>query len=96
MPREFYARGVRKTMVEALACGTPVVAFANQVGRMIFLNTRKTVTWRNIYQRSMARGIEWGIAKELDVDFLRKSVLSRFSSAAVADSYIRLYQNLTA
>ena len=86
-----------KTMVEALACGTPVVAFANSGGADDILEHKKNgYLAKYLSKEDMARGIEWGIAKELDVDFLRKSVLSRFSSAAVADAYIRLYQNLTA
>ena len=85
-----------KTMVEALACGTPVVAFVNSGGADDILEHKKNgylAKYRS--EVDLARGIEWVLRNEFDGDLLRESVHSRFSSAAVADAYIRLYQNLT-
>jgi glycosyltransferase involved in cell wall biosynthesis len=86
------------TVMESLACGTPVVAF--DIGGMPdMIDHQKSgylaVPFDHI---DLAKGIIWVLEEEGRRFALgkkaRQTVLERYTLATVADRYLRLYQSL--
>lgn len=78
--------------MEALACGTPVVAFPNGALSEIVEDGRTGFLADGI--ESMARSIE--VAHTIDPDLCRRTARERFSSAAMVEGYVSLYRELSA
>ena len=75
-------------MVEALACGTPVIAFPEGAAREIVQDGLNGYLVED--EDSMAAAIA-GLDK-IDPGACRDSVATRFSSETVADGYLKIYQ----
>jgi glycosyltransferase involved in cell wall biosynthesis len=75
-------------MVEALACGTPVIAFPQGAAREIVLHEL------NGYLVSDEESMAVAIADldKIDPGACRESVATRFSPDIVADGYVQIYR----
>jgi glycosyltransferase involved in cell wall biosynthesis len=84
--------------IEALACGTPVVAF-NACGLPDIVGHKETGYLANAFDtRDLAEGVRWVVA---DTDRRarlssrsRTAAVARFSYPVVAEQYLKLYQTL--
>ncbi|MDP2178677.1 glycosyltransferase family 4 protein [Methylicorpusculum sp.] len=89
-----------QTASEALACGTPVVAFS--IGGLpdIVEHHRNGYLAPAFDAEELARGIQWVLkdAKRYETlsENARSYALTRFSYPVVAEQYLKLYQDLTA
>jgi len=83
---------------EAMACGTPVVAFAH-TGLLDIVKHEETGYLAKPYDPSgLARGIEWILADAERYRRLcaaaRKQAVEKFDSAVVAEQMIRIFQKV--
>jgi glycosyltransferase involved in cell wall biosynthesis len=79
-------------MVEALACGTPVIAFPQGAAREIVQHELNGYLVDD--EESMAAGI--AEIDKIDPAACRDSVATRFSPESVADGYLKIYQRVLA
>lgn len=86
-----------KTLVESMACRTPVVCFDATGPSCIVENKIDGYKAKPYESEDLARGIDW-VAFESDYkslcDSARESALNRFDSLVIADKYISLYSDL--
>lgn len=86
-----------QTASEAMACGTPVVAFAH-TGLLDLIEHKKTGFLGKPFQESdLASGIEWVLnsSKYDDLCFnAREKMVKEFDSVFIADRYIELYKQI--
>lgn len=86
-----------QTASEAMACGTPVVAFGH-TGLLDIVDHKKNgYLARPLDISDLARGIEWVLDNESYSDLClaaREKVVSTFSNQVVAKKYIKLYENI--
>lgn len=88
-----------QTASEAMACGTPVVAFA-ATGLLDIVTHRHNGYLAKPYDPlELACGIEWVLSREVAEsvalsDNARKTAISRFSIEAMAASYIDLFKDV--
>jgi len=89
-----------QTGIEALACGTPVVAFNTAGMRDIVAHERTGYLARPFEIDDLARGIAWvledGERRRLLSRQARQKAESEFSQGVVARRYLGLYEELTA
>lgn len=87
-----------KTVIEAMACGTPVVAFDSGGPVDIIEHARTGYLAKPFDPEDLARGIVWCMEKEERTADLgaraRASVEARFDIAVVARRYQRLYKRI--
>lgn len=82
-----------QTSVEAVACGTPIVAFP--VGIIPELVTSENgIVCKDFTVESLAEGIQTVMNRSYDRETIRKDVLERFSEDKIAKQYIDLYKSL--
>lgn len=86
-----------KTLVEAMACGTPVVCF-NSTGPRDIVNHHVNGYKAKPYDaKSMARGIEWIISspnyEEISLN-ARNTAVNKFDSKVISEKYLELYTEL--
>lgn len=86
------------TVMESLACGTPVVAFrTGGIPDMVnHMENGYLAEYRSA--EDLADGIEWLYSHHNAAQIqqeARKTVLSKFSEKAIADAHIELYERLT-
>lgn len=86
-----------QTASEAMACGTPVVAFSH-TGLLDIVEHQKTGYLAKPFQtQDLASGIEWVLNAE-NYDELcinaRKKIVVEFDSSMIAESYIELYNKV--
>jgi glycosyltransferase involved in cell wall biosynthesis len=79
-------------MVEALACGTPVIAFSQGAAREIVQDQLNGYLVND--EESMAAAI--GRLDKIDPATCRESVANRFSPDIVAEGYLKIYQRALA
>jgi glycosyltransferase involved in cell wall biosynthesis len=77
-------------MIEALACGTPVLAFVEGAAPEIIDHGRTGFLCAD--EEDMATRI--GFALELDRDACRASVAARFSTERMVNDHLVLYERL--
>lgn len=77
-------------MIEALACGTPVIAFDYGAVREIVEDGKNGFIVRDVSE--MAQAIKK--IDSIDRDYCRKSVEERFTSLVMAENYLNIYTNL--
>jgi glycosyltransferase involved in cell wall biosynthesis len=85
-----------KTVIEAMACGTPVVAF-DGTGPADIIAHRKTGYLAKAFDaRDLANGIAWCLAAPDHTEYLgraaRERAESRFDISVIADRYADLYR----
>ena len=83
-----------KTLTEALACGTPCVAFAGTGPDDIVAHRLDGYLARMADSADLAAGIEWTLAQSWSREGLRARVVERFSGERISEQYIKLYQSL--
>jgi glycosyltransferase involved in cell wall biosynthesis len=88
-----------KTAIEAMACGAPVVAFAN-TGQLDILDHKVNgYLAKDLSSEDLAAGIEWCLEHPDHGDLSRRArdkVVNCFDLADVASRHIDLYQRLLA
>jgi glycosyltransferase involved in cell wall biosynthesis len=89
-----------KTAIEAMACGVPVVAFANTGQIEIVDHKLNGYLAENLSSSDLAEGIEWCLTRS-GADALlrhraRAKATERFDIRAVAGQYSSLYESLVA
>lgn len=89
-----------KTSIEAMACGTPVVAFSNTGQVEIIDHQRTGYLAQDLSSEDLARGIEWCLEANRHGGALsrqaRERAAERFDIRKVARLYVGLYQSLLA
>ena len=87
-----------KTVIEAMACGTPVVAFDSGGPADIIEHARTGYLAKSFDPEDLARGIAWCLEnKERVVEMgarAREAVEAEFDIAVVARRYCRLYERI--
>lgn len=82
------------TLAEALASGTPCVAFDGSGAVDIVRHQRDGYLARLRDSEDLLRGIAWALAQSWSPESLHADLIARYGSAAVARQYIDLYQSL--
>ena len=86
-----------QTAIEAMACGTPVVAFGH-TGLLDIVEHKKTGYLAKPFQeKDLARGIEWVLNSDNYRDLCfnaREKIVKEFDSSFIANRYIELYNKL--
>ena len=82
-----------QTPLEALACGTPVIAFPCS-GIPDLMNPRIGVTSNGFTKEALIEAIRAAMDTEYNHDEIRNDVVSRFSYDIIAKQYIDLYDRL--
>ena len=77
--------------LEAMACGTPVIAFPCS-GTKELISEINGVVCRDFTIDALSNGIQYAMSKTYDSASIRKYVLSHFSYEYIAKQYIQLYQ----
>jgi glycosyltransferase involved in cell wall biosynthesis len=86
-----------KTLVEAQACGTPVVAFDATGPRDIINHLEDGWLARPFQSQSLADGVHWSMSHadpEGLRDAARNNAVSRFSQPVVARQHMALYRDM--
>lgn len=88
-----------KTLVEAMACGTPVVSFDATGPKDIVEHKRSGYRAQAFSARSLAEGIQWVLGLDADgynqlSTRARQQAIDRFDSTVVARQYLDLYQSM--
>lgn len=85
------------TAAEAMACGTPVVAFDTTGLKDIIDHKVNGYLACPFESASLASGIEWIISSNLDTDLAakaREKIMCCFDSKVVAGQYLKIYSSL--
>lgn len=86
-----------KTIVEAMACGTPVVAFGATGPKELILHKENGYLARPFDVKDLSAGIQFILEHE-NISFLneraRKTVVNNYSLSVVSSQYISLYNSI--
>lgn len=82
-----------QTPLEALACGTPVVAFPCGIIPEL-INRENGVICDGFTVDSLAKGIKLAMQRSYDREYIRKDVLNRFSYDKIGKQYVDLYDKV--
>lgn len=92
------AEAFGKMLAEAMACGTPVVAFDATGPKNIVLHKETGYLATPFLSQDLAKGIEWVLDDKARADKLgensRKHAEKNFSLSVVTQQYVRLYKDL--
>ena len=83
-----------QTPLEAIACGTPVVAFPTGVIPEL-INGGNGVVCHDFTVDALLEGIKIAMQKTYDSKKIREQVLSYYSYEKIAQQYIKLYNSIT-
>ena len=91
------AENLPNTIMESMACGTPVVGF--EVGGIPEMINHKKTGYLAKYKSAedLAKGIYWTLFEsgcQVVIDNSRQKVLDNYSEKVVAEKYKRVYQSL--
>ena len=82
-----------KTIVESMACGTPVVCFENSGGPDMIINHKKDGYKAKMFDsQDLASGVKWLIENYSSIATSAQKRASQFSSEKIANEYINLYR----
>lgn len=82
-----------QTPMEAMACGTPVVAFPCS-GATDLINDNNGVVCEGFSPKDLASGINTIRSRNYDRDVIRKDILFRFSYEVIGKVYLKLYKEI--
>ncbi|MCY3716906.1 MAG: glycosyltransferase [Chloroflexi bacterium] len=83
-----------KTVMEALACGTPCVAFAGSGAADMIRPPGNGYLARLADSDDLRAGILWALSKDWDRAALHKEIIAHYSETSIARQHIQLYQSL--
>jgi len=83
-----------KTVMEALACGIPCVAFAGSGAADMIRQRGNGYLARLPDSDDLRAGILWALAQSWDRAALHDEIIARYGEAPIARQHIRLYQSL--
>lgn len=82
------------TLMEALACGTPCVAFdAGGVGDLL-QHQENGYLAQLADAADLRRGIEWSLAQEWWPQRIHQQAVERYGAGRISKQYVRLYQSI--
>ena len=82
------------TLLEALACGAPCVAFdTGGIGELV-QHQKNGYLAKLMDADDLLRGIEWTLAQEWSAERIHQGVVDSFAAQRISDGYIRLYQSI--
>lgn len=88
-----YQEAFAQTPLEAMACGTPVVAFPCS-GSSDLINNKNGVVCDDFTVDALVQGIELALSRTYNKESIREDVLNRFSYDKIAKDYIQLYERI--
>ncbi len=83
-----------KTLMEALACGTPCIAFEGTGPNDLLAHRLDGYLARMKDSADLAAGIEWALAQAWSREALQSRIVERFGVERISQRYIRLYESL--
>lgn len=88
-----FQEGFAQTPLEAMSCGTPVIAFPCS-GIPELINDKNGVICKEFTVKALIDGISEAMKKEFVREKIREDVHSRFSYNTIAMQYINLYNDI--
>jgi glycosyltransferase involved in cell wall biosynthesis len=85
-----------KTLMEALACGTPCVTFEGTGPNDIVAHQLDGYLARMKDSADLAAGIKWALAQAWSREALRRRIVQRFGVERISERYVNLYKSLGA
>jgi len=83
-----------KTLMEALACGTPCVAFAGTGPDDMIRHRLDGFLARMKDGADLAAGIEWALAQDWPRADLHARIVARYGVERISERYVKLYESL--
>ena len=83
-----------KTVMEALACGTPCVAFSGSGAADMLQHLGNGYLARLPESDDLRAGILWALAQSWDRAALHDDIIARYGEATIAQGHIQLYTSL--
>ncbi len=83
-----------KTLMEALACGTPCVAFAGTGPDDMVAHRLDGYLARMKDSADLAAGLEWTLAQSWSREALHRRIVARYGVERISEQYVRLYESL--
>lgn len=83
-----------KTLMEALACGTPCVTFDGTGPNDLVAHQVDGYLARMKDSADLAAGIEWTLAQSWSRNALHRRIIDRYGAAHISERTIRLYESL--
>lgn len=88
-----FAEAFGQVAVEALACGTPLIAFPND-GAHDLITSGNGVLCQDFTVDSLEKGINIAMNEEYDRMRIREDAIRRFSYDKIGKQYVELYENV--
>ncbi len=82
------------TLLEALACGAPCVAFDTGGMGELVQHQKNGYLAKLMDAGDLLRGIEWTLAQEWSAERIHQGVVESFAAQRISDRYIRHYQSI--
>lgn len=82
-----------QTTIEAMACGTPVVAFPVGIAKEI-INDSNGVICKGKSVNALGEGLKKCIANNYDPMVIRKQVVDKFNAEKIANEYVSFYTDV--
>ena len=83
-----------KTLMEALACGTPSVTFDGTGPNDLLAHQVDGYLARMKDSADLAAGIKWTLAQAWSREELRQRIVQRFGVEQISERYVKLYESL--
>ena len=90
-----YQEGFAQVPMEAMACGTPVVAFPCS-GAHDLINQENGVVCEDFTVDALVKGISLAMSRNYDRQQIREDVVRRFSYNVIGQQYVDLYRRILA
>lgn len=88
-----YEETFAQTPMEAMACGTPVIAFPCS-GAPDLIHDQNGVVCSDFTVEALAKGIRMAMEREYDRAKIREDVVKRFAYEKIARQYVELYKEV--
>lgn len=83
-----------KTLMEALACGTPCIAFAGAGPDDMIGHRRDGYLARMKDSADLAAGINWALAQDWSREDLQARIVEKYGVERISERYVKLYESL--
>ena len=88
-----YQEGFAQTPLEAMSCGTPVIAFPCS-GTEDLINENNGIICKDFTIQALIEGIICAINKQFSSSTIRKDIINRFTYSNISKQYINLYNTI--